>query len=271
MIFFEIDRPGDVFSFALSNTRLMIIGERRLRQLMTFQDWRGDRIICVGDLTEDTNFPEGLITQECRDLAREELKDALEPAVDWDPSDFVTWVESEKSGFQEITHELLTHQRRALSRIIVSTGRDKYSFNYKFAFKLTTTRRLSKNSAVLWNLSKKEYCRRDTVLKILDGHARWKPSDIYGVMGTILLVQICHSTEYDTGVVHDNLHQGKWAGDRFEFTNEAILESRLKQRDVLWKDVSEEVTNMYLDVCAAPCDYLSDGSVGYWSNGHESD
>lgn len=271
MIFFEIDRPGDVFSLALSNTRLMIIGERRLRQLMTFPDWRGDRIICVGDLTEDTNFPEGLITQECRDCAREESKDDSEPDVDWDPSDFVTWVESENSGFQEIKHELLTRQRRALCKIIVSTGRDKYSINYKFAFKLTTTRRLSKNSAVLWNLSKKEYCRRDTVLKILDGHVRWKPSDIYGVMGTILLVQICHSTEYDTGLAHDNLHEGKWAGDRFEFTNENVLESRLKQQEVPWKDVSEEVTYMYLEVCSATREYSSDDSVGYWSNDHESD
>lgn len=259
MIFFEIDDPGDVFSLALSNTRLMIIGERRLRQLLTFPDWRGDRIICVGDLTEDTNFPKGLITQECRDFVRKELKDDSEPYDDWNPSAFVTWVESENSGFQELEHEVLTRQRRALCRNIVHTKRDKRTINYKFAFKLTTTRRLSKNSAVLWNLSKKVYCRRDTVLKILNGRTGWKPSDIYGVMGTILHVQICHSTEDDTGLVCDNLHQGKWAGDRFEFTGEDVLESRLKQREDLWKDVSEEVTKMYLDVDAAESD------DGFWT------
>lgn len=60
MIFSEIDELGDVFSLAVTNTRLMILSERRLRELMTIPNWLGDRIICIGDGTEDADLPQDL-------------------------------------------------------------------------------------------------------------------------------------------------------------------------------------------------------------------
>lgn len=42
--------------------------------------------------------------------------------------------------------------------------------------------------------------------------------------------------------------RGKWAGDRFELTDESVLTLRLRKDKDVWKDVSEEVIGKFVDV-----------------------
>lgn len=60
MIFDHIDDVRTALRLGAANTRLMIIGESRIKQLMGGLNWKGDRLICVEDGGDDIDLPEGL-------------------------------------------------------------------------------------------------------------------------------------------------------------------------------------------------------------------
>lgn len=64
MIFSEFEDVEDIVYLACTNTRLMILGEKHLREFMYCPSWEGDRIICVGDYAVNDDLPEAVISQE---------------------------------------------------------------------------------------------------------------------------------------------------------------------------------------------------------------
>lgn len=55
LIFFHIRDARTAFRLGATNTRLMLIGERRIKQLMGDPDWTGDRLICLGAPDADSD------------------------------------------------------------------------------------------------------------------------------------------------------------------------------------------------------------------------
>lgn len=264
MIFSEIDELENVFSLAVTNTRLMILGEKRLRELMAIPSWRGDRIICLGDRAEDYDLPEGLMTQECLDFLRD-APNLPEPDDDWlsDPGfipvNFVGWASDSRSGFQEFDKNFLDKQKYALLenaaflQLREYHPRDKsYGLYSKIVDKLTSIERVFRVPDIIWNLTKKAYVLREAVLKAFDGTElegeELEDSHVCAVMGNILQLQICWSTFDGTNLPIAGLHRGKWAGDRFEFTDESVLRLRLEEEEGVWKDASKEVIGKFLEV-----------------------
>lgn len=268
MIFSEIDDLKNVFSLGVTNTQLMILGEKRLRELMTIPSWRGDRIICLGDGAEDNDLPEGLMTQECKDFLRDAPNLPELDKNDWlsnygfIPVNFVDWVSDSRSGFQDFETKFLDKQRYALLENAVFLQyrghhpRDKSDGLYsKIVDQLTSIERVFRVPDVLWNLSKKAYVLREAVLKAFDGTKlkgkKLEDTHVCAVMGNILQLQICWSSCDGTNLPIQGLHRGKWAGDRFEFTDESVLRLRLEDEDGVWTDASEEVIGKFLEVYEA--------------------
>lgn len=268
MIFSEIDELENVFSLAVTNTQLMILGEKRLRELMAIPSWRGDRIICLGDGAEDNDLPEGLMTQECKDFLRDAPNLPELDKNDWlsdygfIPVNFVDWVSDSRSGFQDFEKQFLDKQKYALLENAVSLqlweyhSPDKSCRLYsKIVDKLTSIERVFRVPDVLWNLTKKAYVLREAVLKAFDGTElegeELEDSHVCAVMGNILQLQLCWSTYDGTNLPIAGLHRGKWAGDRFAFTDESVLRLRLEEEEGVWKDASEEVIGKFLEVYKA--------------------
>lgn len=111
---------------------------------------------------------------------------------------------------------------------------------------LTDFEHVIKVPDVLWNLSKKVYVRKDAALEALGEEL--SDTEVCGMMGTILQTQILWSSYYLPPIPEDVVDRGKWAGDRFEFTDESVLTLRLRQYKDVWKDVSEEVIGKFVDV-----------------------
>lgn len=266
MIFSEVKELENVFSLAVTNTRLMILGEKRLREVMTIPSWQGDRLICLGDGAEDNDLPEGLKTQECQDF----LRNAPNlPELDKDddeygdiPKTFYDWVRCSRSGFGHFDEHFLDKQKHALLKNTVFSRfegihphDDSYGLYNRIVDKLINYKRVSRAPDVIWNLSKKVYVLREAVLKVLEG-TKLEGKDIESchvcaVIGNILQLQLCWSTYDGTNLPIEGLHRGKWAGDRFEFTDESVLRIRLQQEEGVWRDASEEVIEKFLQVYRA--------------------
>ena len=76
------------------------------------------------------------------------------------------------------------------------------------------------------------------------------------ILGLALLFQICRATYAGFNLAYEakhklNLHRGRWAGDRFEVTNEEVLQSRLKEKGRKWKDISGKVIGLCLKILHA--------------------
>lgn len=50
------------------------------------------------------------------------------------------------------------------------------------------------------------------------------------------------------GYEGDALHRGSWAGDRFEFTVQRVLNTRLEKEKGEWTDVSEDAVKFFAEV-----------------------
>lgn len=112
---------------------------------------------------------------------------------------------------------------------------------------LTDFEHVIKVPDVLWNLSKKVYVRKDAALDALEGE-ELNDTEVCGMMGNILQTQILWSSHDLTPIPEDVVDRGKWAGDRFELTDESVLTLRLRKDKDVWKDVSEEVIGKFVDV-----------------------
>lgn len=180
MIFSQVDDLASAFSLAMTNTRLMIIGEKRLHQLMAVPSWRGDRIICIGDDAQDDDLPDGILTQECQDFLRDAPNFREIDSREWDlgreAENFVDWVSCSRSGFQRFDFEFLKKQKRALSENTIYSEwkgprlcHRTYLVYSGIIDELTDFEHVIKVPDVIWNLSKKVYVRKDAALEALEG------------------------------------------------------------------------------------------------------
>lgn len=241
MLFAELDFLSDVFCLCAANTRLMILGERRLRELMPASRWNGDKLICLGHKTEADDYPEGVL---------DAVQEYHNYQTTYGPTKFFSWT-YDTFRFADI-HFLVSHRHVLMKNIRDFDSRrhfldPRHHIYYDFCSRLTEDTRVCIKSDILWNLSKKVYVRSDVVLELFDG-VNWKV-DKDQLIGTVLHIQICWSSTADTSMTYKGLHRGRWAGDRFEFSDKAGLDARLKEEGgEQWRDVSEEAVGLFVDV-----------------------
>lgn len=242
MVFSHIENPLTAFRLGCANTRLLVIGEKRIHQLMGLPHWRGDRIMCVGDYCREDDLPEGLdLGDDYKEFCDDNDSKKTRP-YDWActflKSSLEHWNSSEYSLSAGLDFDWFTRIRP-----------DRVSSM------MTNTISPTEKPSVLWNLSKQVYFRRESIPNDLPKAAERFDSD--AVMGNILLLQIYWSSDPSIGLSYGRnsddvkITRGKWAGDRFELTGKDVLESRLKEEDSKWKDVSEEVIKLFVDVWEA--------------------
>lgn len=257
MIFSHIDDIDTAFCFGRTNTRLFLISEKRMHELMGTPDWTGDRIMCVGESTYDDDIPEGV------DLGEEydHFLDVVYPACGNDD------VSPNVYGWAEYEFTLPNSDE-----FIGSTGRKKEILgdcSRRFDdIGLVLGNKINKpdpvpdvGSTVLWNLSKNVYFDTEGLSKKLPVFHSPEIFDEDEIIGQALLYQICWSSSKGTNIDYGhregeyNLSRGKWAGDRFELTGASTLEQRLKEEEGKWKNVSDEVIRLCLDVLKADGQY----------------
>lgn len=247
MILHEVEGLACVIYLACTNTRLMILSEKRLRDLMHIPSWEGDRIICLESWTADENLPEGVISQEYLDfiggLSKEE-----EEKVGWT---FGRWAMANFDSVP-IQFEYLEwvglQGRNGLIRKITWEDRQN-SKDVKNDFKIVEElinhvtnvedRLFVPNMEVLWNHTKQIYVRLSTALDELED-LEVTVHDDYNLMGKLLYIHISWLSEFVDPSTNEAHRRGLWAGDRFEFTVRSVLDSRLKKEEGKWKDVSED-------------------------------
>jgi len=220
-IFDHIENAQTAFRFGVANTRLLIIGERRIKQLLGEPSWSGDRVICIrggdgdeedaGD--EDIDLPDGLDASD--------VYGDFEPAVGcrWD---FVS--------------------SKNLGQCVNS-----YTPEFRIAEGLSTPMRVDvQHAEVAWNLTKHVYFRSDAIVRdeLPEAWAYWfdggdSSADKENMLGWTLLFYVTWT--------NSSIERGKWAGDRIERTDKNVLEARLEEDGCKWTDVSEEAVQVFID------------------------
>lgn len=242
MVFSNIKNPWTAFHLGCANTRLLLIGEKRIRQLMGTPHWRGDRIICVGDYCGKDDIPEGLDMGYGYKVFCDSVQDGdIDDIYNVGPYGWACTFRDSSSRFWK-KYKLSKDLEWSWRYPIVSIGN-----------RMSEPICKAGTSSVLWNLSKQVYFRRKSIpAELPKATERFSSND---VMGTILLLQICWSTSDDITLSYESddikVNRGKWAGDRFEVTGDDVLESRLMEEGSKWKDVSEEVIKLFVDVFEA--------------------
>lgn len=280
MIFFHIGDAPTAFRFGVANTRLMMIGERRIKQLLGDTNWEGDRLIIVYDDDDDEGDDgdgnnDGKIKDE--DSGNKDKDDGNKDKDDGDADNEDGGddgdEEDEDDGGEEDEDDgidlpegldlgdLKHFTGRAYWRWSSELGRGLLSDTpeYSIAEDLATPLHVERSKPeVIWNLTKHVYVRADAVPCCQELPYEWAEwfdtggdEERYNKMGWILLVHIIwtnyslfnHKPDAFGGVFY-----GKWAGDRFEVTAKDVLETRLKETGCGWTDYSEEAVQLFIDV-----------------------
>jgi hypothetical protein len=219
MVFSWVDDLADAVSLCLVDGRFFELGHKTIVRLQkrASGSWAGDRIICLGDNCQENELPENI--QEIINKDREEL------------------CPQENTEYESVYELISQHYLRT------DGGQDFYGpldfsrllEDYVPFLKLLTAKRdrVLRNPSVLCNLTKKVYVRTQALDALdLEGRIGLKQA---------LLSRVCWSSDDSLSMCTSvKIHQGAWAGDRFE----VMAMSRFAARsDPEWKDVSEEVAN----------------------------
>lgn len=259
MVFSDIDDIMTVVCLSLAHSFLYALGyEHVIRWHQRTTRWDGDRIICLGDYcSSDDLLPDGVLTSAEQEYIAERTKQIM--ATDesgiykdsWDVSfhdifhqDFATepfspyciepgyglfndkfWELAKDMGLLDLP---LTEQTK-LSELVV------IPIFIKFHWKLDRSQ-----PCAVCNLTTGEYVHADAVFKIAGGDEEGPyPGKCFG-FGEIICARICWSPDSSISMAYDgDLHQGVWAGHRFEITT--MDRFRPLKTGQVWKDVSEEV------------------------------
>lgn len=286
MIFFHIEDAPTAFRFGVANTRLMMIGERRIKQLLGDRNWEGDRLIIVYDSDDDDDDDDegddgdgnndGVIKDEDsgnkdKDDGNKDKDDGDDDnedgGDDGDEEDEDDGVEEDEDDGIDLPEGLdlgdLKHfTERADWRwsSILSRGLPSHTPEYRIAEDLATPLYVEiLKPEVMWNLTKHVYVRSDAIptnQELPDRWADWfdtgdEKEDMDNKMGWILLVHIIwtnYSLFNHKPDAFGGVFYGKWAGDRFEVTAKDVLETRLKETGCGWTDYSEEAVQLFIDV-----------------------
>ena len=244
MIFFHMDDPWTAFNFAACNTQLMVIGEKRIHELMGVPDWRGDRIMIVGDYTQEQDLPEGLdLGDDYKSFCKwkhgrrhEEGEDEDIGDEDEDENVKTSIYEWACEEFSDTRAGYFREEERCFTRDI-----DEFSPQWSIAWNLGKPDALETAPDVLWNLTKKVYVLRQSIPeKYL---AKWGKHKNHEILGRILFSRIHWSSDPTSTACEESkmMHRGIWAGDRFEITGKDALKKRLEEDGDVWKDVTKEI------------------------------
>ncbi|KAF7375697.1 hypothetical protein MSAN_00459100 [Mycena sanguinolenta] len=218
----ELDNIRDVFCLSITCQILWDFGRweiyRRLALLIPARSWAGDRIICVGDHPQNSDIPEHILTPAEKDeFARAHYTLSSYP-------------------FPRISRSDATFDMHAFlmqSNLPFLFSRDLRSLvdlEYRIAPPVDL-----ESEAVLRNLSRHLYVRESAL-------TRWQARTAMAGLGEVVLSQICFSSDPAVGMPWTTgIHQGVWAGDRFDIVSSGWLETLEDAGESVWTDVSGEV------------------------------
>ncbi|KAF8916443.1 hypothetical protein CPB85DRAFT_285168 [Mucidula mucida] len=259
IIFSKVDDPVDVFAFCLTASYFWRIGLPHFKALYIAhagdcQDWRGDRLICMGDYA--TDCPEGLFT----DAELEMMKEEFCYDYDYDASrmrHIVIYPSRSISDVRWPTYEfykrctlkdwnpwarpprpVLKNPRLAAAIAKFRPVDDEPSNDlpewlprYKYDFSAWRDMELPQASSsddpkkprALRNLSKKVFVRESALALTRNGS-----SSVYHMsFGSLVLARIAWSTDPDMRMAYcesHDIHRGIWAGDRFDVVDIDAME-----------------------------------------------
>ncbi|KAF8058663.1 hypothetical protein FPV67DRAFT_1785727 [Lyophyllum atratum] len=266
MILEEVEDLADLICFVLTCQRYFEIGrpilEARFEDTLTYS-WAGNRLICFGDNAEFDDLPEGMLTED-----EKELIDKKYPPCDpdknnnyglWEQLSFVQTLQPDSHLNQKrvIFHqenprlsyyfmrlqETWDYHERVHNRPRVGWAgmRDVEVLN-----KLTKTTSRGPvsemyGSYVLRNLTTKEYIRGAAICEA------WDTPDLPYLRALrfmhLLVLRITWSHDSSLNIRYYGpieVHRGVWAGHRFDFVDIKTVED--EQGTIGdWKDVSDDV------------------------------
>ncbi|KAG8997336.1 hypothetical protein FRB94_007691 [Tulasnella sp. JGI-2019a] len=208
MSFKSIDKLQDAISLGLTCKRLLEIGLDQINRILAVSAgrWAGGRIACIGGYEGNRDMPNHVLTPEEQAI----LEDRDISLYEYGDS------------FEEVYGRCLPQCDSDFSRRLSQVERRQYRAIVGAAGDLFET-------AVLCNLSKREYVRQEAV----EGFGSVG-------LGTFLLSRICWSEDSSVSMEFRDICDGDWAGDRFEITTI----NALKDGADTWEDVSEGMAGL---------------------------
>ncbi|KIP02997.1 hypothetical protein PHLGIDRAFT_269125 [Phlebiopsis gigantea 11061_1 CR5-6] len=256
MILDKIETARDLLCFCLAHQLIGEVGETMVYNMFVewYAPWQGCRIACIGDYTNDDDYPATLQTCVTHELARE--RKSLQEQEGTEDSEDSSELAISKYGFYSLASERYTTIRRvadisyAVERLFKSvslTPNDQRKYNNLMEALLLFSEGGSmadtNTPTVLCNLSKGVYVRGDAVAdlhkKLALPLARPGLALTVGIaFDQVLLSQICWSSDSNCSMDCDmqRLTRGPWAGDEFEIT---WLDKM--RDDITWSDVTDVV------------------------------
>ena len=258
LIFDEIHYLHDAVFLCLTHESLGPSGERRVYELVLrdLTSWRGHRIACIGDHTDDRLYPPQLqpyvnewiqspIGQALTSRDRQTFRGYHVPLT----QAFAASLRRDRVGRGS------AHVRTQLEKRI-NEAKLALAAHAKAAVLLERTRTVETTGfraggRALCNLSKGEFIREDAIRALHARHVapRWQAHSAI-TLGQALVSMICWASSTSCGMKdHANcerLTQGPWAGDRFEVVPEDQMRA-----GVAWRDFTDGVvsflTQLWID------------------------
>ncbi len=268
IIFDNVFSMGDIIQFSITCKLALEVGKRHLLSALRryHAPWAGKRLICLGEWTQDSDLPQGLLTA----FEQQELLTADVPSVAEDlrlsgkKMDLVTYASETylcKYGTIGRAMELrwtywkIMRKKRAAIKDDPRSNRDLDMFHELYIYSKPT---YPEGPLVLCNLSKAEYVREDRLRK-MEWDEEWEGTYYALPLGLVhaLIARICWS---GAGVpplfrgelgIGEQLAKGPWAGDRFSITT---LETMPQPKDAKeWTDVTAEVDELLFRIWERYC------------------
>lgn len=241
MIFACVDNVPDAVSLSLVDGDLFELGFPRILELqrLTYANWAGDRIICLGERTEQGDYPASIHEHVDRTLAQ---WNASAPDSDQEDEDSEYYDERTASFYFKLSdrYEKFRHDGR-IGEVDEQQLKKRLGDDLSAYQALIKPRYESSHPWVLCNLSKGVYVRADAIANV-SGTISHRTPFIRGIidLGVAMFSKICWSSDASIAMGYGgDLHRGPWAGDRFEVTTLDKLDDKLE-----WKDGTAEVTKL---------------------------
>ncbi|KAJ7051709.1 hypothetical protein C8F01DRAFT_999105 [Mycena amicta] len=230
-IFTHLPDP-DIVAFSMTCQLIWAIGRRHIYACMKRNtancEWAGHRLVVVGEYLENDAVPEALLTgterlellQHVHPDAEDEDEDEDEYYKDYTPSlydyayheipDWTRWKAWFGPHSPEILHSLTRRWRR------------DWRLFQELTHYAPTRSPTDAQPKVLRNLTKREYVLEDAVRRLV---GKYPPGALRDVtLGDVVYCRICWSSVAGTNLGYEkDIHQGVWAGDRFDIVEEVWL------------------------------------------------
>ena len=237
MIFYKIESFESAVFLCLAHERLGAVGEQRVNEgiLRRIAPWAGKRIACLGEYTEDNDFPPQLQS----DMAA--WKAAAVTLDDDRVACFLQYCDLPACSYADDFVSTLYALEFDFDRRFSKANRDNFKqLRKRFSdFCNTEQHRIDNEDCVLCNLSTGEYiniCAVEALNERLPIETATRGyRDV--TVNQVILSKICWSSDYSCNMAVEEglLNRGPWTGDRLEITTRDRMKEGLS-----WKDVTVE-------------------------------